>query len=51
MKDKLFVMLGARGGQATAKKYGSAHYKKLSKLGREALRKKYGEQTKLQDKG
>jgi len=33
-------LLGSRGGQATRKKYGDEHFKRISKLGVEAKRLK-----------
>lgn len=39
-KDPVFTKLGGMGGAATFKKYGSDHYKMLSKKGRAALKKK-----------
>jgi len=39
-KDKVYQALGTLGGNATFNKYGSEHYKKLSKKGRSALKRK-----------
>lgn len=38
-KNKLFKALGSLGGKATFKKYGSSHYKRMSKKGIAALKK------------
>lgn len=39
--------LGQKGGQTTAKKYGTEHYKKISALGKEARRKKKMQREEL----